>query len=67
MASFSCGFVQDQYQLSIDDKPLSQEGISTALMMVNNGKYSNGGMIMNPFAAVNDGLIDVSWIEDQGY
>lgn len=36
-------------------------------MMVNNGKYSNGGMIMNPFAAVNDGLIDITWIEDQGY
>jgi len=65
MASFSCGFVQEQYSLSIDDKPFAQEGgINTALMMVNNGKYSNGGMILNPFAAVNDGLIDISWIED---
>ena len=32
--------------------------------MVNNGKYANGGMIMNPFAAVNDGLVDITWIDD---
>lgn len=36
-------------------------------MMINNGKYSNGGMIMNPFAAINDGLIDITWIEDPAY
>ena len=36
-------------------------------MMVNNGKYANGGMIMNPFAAINDGLIDITWISDPSY
>ena len=36
-------------------------------MMVNNGKYSSGGMIMNPFAAVNDGLIDITWIDDPSW
>ena len=35
--------------------------------MVNNGKYSNGGMIMNPFAAINDGLIDITWVKDPAY
>ena len=33
-------------------------------MMVNNGKYASGGMIMNPFASLNDGLIDITWIQD---
>lgn len=63
----SCGFVEDTYQLQIDDQPFSQQGISTAFMMVNNGKYSSGGMIMNPFAAVNDGLIDITWIDDPSW
>lgn len=67
LQAFSCGFIEDTYQLTIDDKPFSQNGISTALMMVNNGKYCNGGMIMNPFAAVNDGLIDITWISDPAY
>lgn len=60
----SCGFVEDCYQLSIDDKPYSQGGVNTTLMQVSNGKYSNGGMIMNPFAVINDGLIDICWISD---
>ena len=32
--------------------------------MVCNGKYTGGGMVINPFAAMNDGLIDVTWISD---
>ena len=36
-------------------------------MMVNNGKFSSGGMIMNPFAAINDGLLDVTWIDAPDY
>ena len=67
LQAFSCGFVADTYQLTIDDEQISPAGISTALMMVNNGKYSSGGMIINPFAAMNDGLIDITWIEDPSY
>lgn len=67
LQAFSCGFVQENFQLSIDDKPVNQEGISTALMMINNGKYANGGMIMNPFASINDGLIDITWISDPSW
>ena len=63
----SCGFVQEQYQLSIDDKSINQDGISTALMMISNGKYANGGMLINPFAALNDGLIDITWINDPSW
>mmetsp|Transcript_39484 Transcript_39484/g.51691 ORF Transcript_39484/g.51691 Transcript_39484/m.51691 type:complete len:100 (+) Transcript_39484:1096-1395(+) len=36
-------------------------------MMINNGKYTNGGMIINPFAAINDGLIDITWISDPAW
>ena len=67
MQAFSCGFVEDTYQLTIDDKNVSNASINTALMMVNNGKYANGGMIMNPFAAINDGLIDITWISDPSW
>ena len=67
LQAFSCGFVEETYQLSIDDKPFSQAGINTALMQVSNGKYSNGGMIMNPFAAINDGLVDITWISDPAW
>lgn len=35
--------------------------------MVNNGKFANGGMIMNPFASVNDGLMDITWISDPSW
>ena len=63
----SCGFVEDCYQLTIDDKPVAQGGVSTTLMQVSNGKYSNGGMIMNQFASVNDGLIDITWISDPAW
>lgn len=67
LQAFSCGFVAETYQLSIDDKPFSTAGINTALMQVSNGKYSNGGMIINPFAAINDGLIDITWISDPAW
>ena len=36
-------------------------------MMISNGKYANGGMLINPFAALNDGLIDVTWINDPNW
>ena len=29
-----------------------------------NGKYTGGGMIIDPFACLNDGLVDVTWIND---
>jgi len=32
--------------------------------MVCNGKYTGGGMIINPFTVMNDGLADITWISD---
>lgn len=66
LQAFSCGFVADQFKLEIDDKPESGN-VVTSLLMVNNGKFANGGMIMNPFASVNDGLMDITWISDPNW
>lgn len=58
----------DSFSLTIDDVEFNNQGnLNTALMMINNGKYANGGAIMNPYAAVNDGLIDITWISDPSY
>lgn len=33
--------------------------------MLFNGKYTGGGMIVDPFAVMNDGLIDLTFVHDQ--
>ena len=33
-------------------------------MMFTNGKYTGAGMVINPFSCMNDGLLDVTWIND---
>ena len=38
--------------------------MQTSTMLVGNGKYTGAGILMNPFACVNDGLCDVTWISD---
>ena len=63
-----CGTTQDEFQLSIDDQPF-ETPISTVSMLISNGSYV-GGKRVNPFASVNDGLMDLTWISDpawQGY
>ena len=32
--------------------------------MVMNGKFAGAGMVMAPYATVNDGLADISWMSD---
>lgn len=36
------------------------------MLTINNGKFSQGGMI-NPFAAVNDGLVDLTWVHEPAW
>lgn len=61
-------FRPDNFDLSIDGVPVApptgQEHIATTLFMVCNGKYTGAGMIINPFAIMNDGLIDATWISN---
>ena len=33
--------------------------------MAFNGKYTGGGMIVNPFGCMNDGLLDMTWVHDE--
>lgn len=60
-------FKADTYELHIDGEQVVQNGqneLDTTLIMVCNGKYTGGGMVINPFANMNDGLVDVTWISD---
>lgn len=41
--------------------------VDTSILMVNNGKYSNDGCLVNPFATLNDGLVDLTWVRDPAY
>ena len=59
-------FVAEDYDMYIDDQKVTPPNtyLQTTLLMVCNGKYTGGGMVINPFAALNDGLCDVTWISD---
>jgi len=60
-------FQPDSYEMFIDGVRVNtgeSENFDTTLLMVTNGKFTGGGMVINPFAAMNDGLIDVTWISD---
>lgn len=61
-------FRADTFELYIDGEKVqggSENGdVETTLLMVCNGKYTGGGMVINPFANMNDGLVDVTWISD---
>ena len=63
--ALTCGFVQDTYDVEVDEQKFSSEG--TTLMCVNNSKNSSGGMIINPFAVLNDGLVDITWVTDPAF
>lgn len=59
--------VPDIYELYVDGEKVklnATEDLATILLMLGNGKYTGGGMIINPYACVNDGMIDVTWISD---
>ena len=30
-----------------------------------NGRYTGGGIIVDPYACMNDGLVDICWIHDE--
>jgi diacylglycerol kinase family enzyme len=59
-------FRADNYDLFIDEVAVNTPGshVQTTLLMVGNGKFTGGGIVINPFAVMNDGLLDVTWISD---
>jgi diacylglycerol kinase family enzyme len=59
--------VSDTFEVFVDGKqvqtPASAEH-STISLMTFNGKYTGGGMILDPYACVNDGMTDITWVSD---
>lgn len=58
-------FIPENFAVEIDGQKV--QGFSdpnTILMMFTNGKYTGAGMVINPFSCMNDGLVDVTWIND---
>ena len=53
--------------MEVDDVLVENKNLKSSIIMVNNSKYSNGGCAVNPFACVNDGLIDLTWVNDESY
>ena len=63
----TCSFEPSVYSVEVDDVKVEHSNLKTSIIMVNNGKYSNGGCAVNPFACLNDGLIDLTWVRDPNY
>ena len=62
------GYTLDGFEVDIDGVVVDQEtNVKTCMLAVNNGRYSNGGYAINPFACINDGLLDISWIRDEAW
>lgn len=55
--------VNDTFELFIDEKPLGPEQ-STLMLMGMNGKFCAGGMQILPYACINDGMADITWVSD---
>ena len=43
---------------------VDKETLNTLLVFITNGKFTGGGMIINPYSCMNDGLLALSWAED---
>ena len=58
-------FVAENFEVEIDGKKIEgYTDVQSLTIFVSNGKYTGGGMVINPFACMNDGLIDITWIDD---
>lgn len=59
--------VSDIFEVFVDGQKVKineQENVASTLLMVYNGKTSGGGMIFQPYACMNDGMLDLIWIQD---
>lgn len=55
----------DRFDLYMDGE-LYKENFDCLLIMFFNGKLGGGGMMMQPFAMINDGFINVSLVQNYG-
>ena len=59
--------IPDSFSIEVDGVTVTNNlkpDVETILLMLMNGKTTGAGMVVNPFACMNDGLIDVTWIHD---
>lgn len=58
--------VSDNFEVIIDGVSVGspQQEHSTICLMAFNGKYTGGGMQMDPYACLNDGIADIFWTSD---
>ena len=66
MAAFIelCRLKYDVYDLYVDHE-LRHENFSSPFMMGFNGKYSGKGFLLNPFGVINDGLMDLIFVDQK--
>ena len=58
-------FVAENFEMEVDGQKI--EGftdLQSISLMFTNGKYTGGGMVINPFSCMNDGLVNVTWMSD---
>ena len=56
------------FKVEVDGVEFTSDGmdhVSSILFMLFNGKFTGGGCVVDPFACMNDGLIDLTWLHDQ--
>ena len=59
---------QSVFDVEIDGKIVTspnKPSISSIFLMMFNGKTTGGGCIVDPFACMNDGLVDFVWLHDE--
>jgi len=52
------------FEVEIDGVRAPQDDMNSILVMIFNGKFTGGGMIVDPFACMNDGLMDIVVLKD---
>jgi len=60
--------VQYMYSIEVDGVKVASENknnVSSILVMLFNGKFTGAGMCVGPYACMNDGLIDLTWLHDE--
>ena len=61
--------LQDTFTIEVDGVKVGstagKDNVSSILVMLFNGKFTGGGMIVDPFASMNDGLVDITWLHDE--
>jgi diacylglycerol kinase family enzyme len=58
----------DMFTIEVDGVRIDtdrKETTSSVIFMLSNGKFTDGGGVVDPFACMNDGLVDLTWLHDE--